>query len=119
MKDNTNLTFEKLKTINRQRCENAFHPIDHWTPSDWGCAMAGECGEACNNIKKLRRLEGSQYSRENEQDADKLVDAVMDEIADMVIYADLLATRLNRNLADAVMNKFNRTSKQIGSTIKL
>jgi len=113
------MTFDELNDANTQRCVQAFHPVDHWSPSDWGCAMAGECGEACNNIKKLRRLEGSYYSRENERDDTKLIDAIMDEIADMVIYADLLSTRLERNLADAIREKFNRTSDQVKSTIKL
>jgi len=43
----------------------------------------------------------------------------MDEIADMVIYADLLAQRLGRKLEDAIKNKFNQTSDKVGSDIKL
>lgn len=113
------MNFEQLHIANTQRCEESFHPIDHWSPSDWGCAMAGECGEACNNIKKLRRLEGSYFSRENERDDTKLTDDIMDEIADMVIYADLLSARLGRNLEDSIREKFNRTSDVVGSTIKL
>jgi len=113
------MNFEQLTVANSNRCHQSFHPIDHWSPSDWGCAMAGECGEACNKIKKLRRLEGTYYSRENEKDDTELTNEIMDEVADMVMYADLLATRLERNLEDAIRQKFNRTSDQVGSTIKL
>ena len=113
------MKFEDLTQTNCKRCVESFHPIDSWSPTDWGCAMAGECGEACNNLKKLRRLDGSLFSRENERDAAKLIDAVMNEIADMVIYADLLAARLDRNLEDAIIDKFNRTSDSVGSSLKL
>lgn len=113
------MTFEELKNANTMRCVKSFHSIDHWSPTDWGCAMAGECGEACNNLKKLRRLEGSHFSRENEKDPEKLIDQVMDEIADTVIYADLLATRLGRNLEESIRQKFNKTSETIGSDIQL
>jgi NTP pyrophosphatase (non-canonical NTP hydrolase) len=113
------MDFNTLTTTNQHRCELAFHPIDHWSPTDWGCAMAGECGEACNLIKKLRRLEGTRFSRENEQQPLRLVDGIMDELADMVIYADLLATRLGRSLEQAIISKFNRTSDEVHSDIKL
>jgi len=49
------LTFKKLNEINTKRSETSFYKIDEWSPTDWGCAAAGEMGEACNKIKKLRR----------------------------------------------------------------
>ncbi len=113
------MNFAHLNKTNTARCGEAFHSIDSWSPTDWGCAMAGECGEACNNLKKLRRLDGCKFSRENEREANKLIDAVLDELADMVIYADLLATRLNRNLESAIIDKFNRTSNTVGSDRRL
>ncbi len=113
------MNFEDLRQANTKRCGESFHPIDHWSPTDWGCAMAGECGEACNNLKKLRRLEGSHFARDDEREVDKLIDQVMDEVADMVVYADLLATRLNRSLESAIIDKFNRMSDTVGSDIKL
>lgn len=113
------MNFDNLRQANSTRCGKSFHPIDDWSPTDWGCAMAGECGEACNNIKKLRRLDGSIFSRENEREAEKLIDQVMDEVADMIIYADLLAARLERSLEAAIIDKFNRTSATVGSNIRL
>lgn len=97
------LTFEDLRTANVARCEDVFHPLESWTPTDWACAMAGECGEACNMIKKMRR--GSAFD---------LTD-IGRELADLVIYADLLAARLGIRLGDAVVEKFNAVSFDRGS----
>ena len=48
-----NLSFNELRQANTARCEKSFHSINSWTPTDWACAMAGECGEACNLVKKF------------------------------------------------------------------
>ena len=46
-------------------------------------------------------------------------DAIADEIADVVIYADLLAARLGVNLEAAVQRKFNEVSQRVGSSIRI
>lgn len=113
------LTFEELRAVNRARCEESYHSIDDWSPTDWACAMGGECGEALNLIKKLRRLTGPtnrvtlgfiQPTGESE-----LVAEIGDELADVVIYADLLAARLGLLLSECVAKKFNSTSEKINS----
>src|SRR5438132_10255212 len=81
------VTFADLKKKNRERCEEVFHFIDSWSPTDWACALAGEVGEACNLIKKMRRGD-PKITR---------ID-VGEELADVVIYADLLAQRLGLDL---------------------
>lgn len=101
------LTFKTLRAVNLARCEQAFHPLDSWSATDWACAMGGECGEALNLIKKLRR--GELITREE----------IGKELADVVIYADLLATRLGINLGEAVIQKFNEVSDRVGSDIVL
>ena len=98
-----NLTFNQLRGTNIARCEEVFLPLDAWSPTDWACAMAGETGEACNLIKKLRRGENIK-ARE-----------IGDELADIVIYADLLAARLGLDLGEAIRHKFNATSLARGS----
>lgn len=95
------LTFEALRKANLQRCPEAFHEVDDWTPTDWATAMAGECGEACNLIKKMRR--GEDVPKEK----------VAKELADMVTYADLLAARLRIDLGEAVRAKFNEVSDRL------
>ena len=63
------LSFDRLRDRNTARCESAYHPISAWSPTDWACAMAGECGEACNLVKKLKRLERpSTHSLQPERD---------------------------------------------------
>lgn len=101
------LSFDKLREANVTRCESAFHKCDDWSPTDWACAMAGECGEACNLIKKLRRGEDIENT-----DIGK-------ELADIVIYADLLAKRLRLDLGECVREKFNEVSKRVNSDVTL
>ncbi len=90
---------------------------------DWGNAMAGEAGEVCNAIKKLRRIETGLrninakgrrlYTR------DKAVAKIGEELADTFLYLDLIASRLGIDLGDEVVKKFNKTSDQYGFEIKL
>lgn len=110
------LTFSKLRNANVKRCEDVFHPLDSWSPTDWATAMAGECGEACNNIKKLRRLAGSPDTKYEQT---RLIYETGKELADLVIYADLLAARLDIDLGYMVANKFNEVSEKRGSKVTL
>jgi hypothetical protein len=34
------LTFSALRQVNVARCVESFHPIEEWSPTDWGCAAA-------------------------------------------------------------------------------
>lgn len=110
------LLFSTLRTVNVARCESTFDPLSAWSPTDWACAMAGETGEACNQVKKLRRLD-------NVEDADAQRKAIIEnigkELADAVIYADLLAARLGIDLGAAVRATFNEVSERVGSSIRL
>lgn len=114
-----NLSFSSLRQSNVLRCVSVFHAIEDWSATDWACAMAGECGEACNQIKKLRRLDDADSSQDNPVRRSELVANVASELADLVIYADLLAARLNIELGQAVADKFNEVSDRRGSKIKL
>lgn len=115
------LGFDQLRAANLTRCENRFHPIDAWSPTDWATAMAGECGEACNLIKKLRRATGPtmELGRANTPEAAALIPMIADELADTLIYIDLLAARLGIDLGLAVTLKFNHVSERVGSTIRI
>ena len=101
------LSFHRLKEENRRRCEESFHPTHDWSPSDWATALAGEVGEACNLIKKMRR--GEEIP----------IEEIGYEIADAVIYADLLCTRLGISLETAIRSKFNLVSERVNSPRKL
>lgn len=74
------------------------------TASFRGLEMAGEVGEACNVIKKLERerlgIRGSRATVEN----------LAEELADVVICADLIAMMYGIDLGEALAGKFNHTS---------
>lgn len=101
------LDFDKMRKANRERTEGSFHPVDTWSPSDWATAVVGELGEACNLIKKLRRGQSI------------LISDVAEELADTVLYLDLLSDSLGIDLASAIVYKFNKTSLRIGSEVFL
>lgn len=79
----------------------------------WGNAIAGETGELCNVIKKIERerlgLKGSRATRAD----------LVAELADIIIYADLLAMSEGVDLDSAVRNKFNATSEKLGLKTRL
>ncbi|MEM9065058.1 MAG: MazG-like family protein [Planctomycetota bacterium] len=111
MSDKASLDFDTLRQANVARCEDVFHPLAEWSLSDWGVAMAGEAGEACNVIKKIRRGDHPfQFD----------VDEVLgDELADVVLQLDLLAARAGIDLGEAVRRKFNVVSDRRHSDIRL
>lgn len=79
----------------------------------YGNALAGEVGEACNIIKKLEReASGHVGSRASKE-------ALMEELADIIIYADLIAARLGKDLGEAVRKKFNATSMRYNLGVTL
>jgi NTP pyrophosphatase (non-canonical NTP hydrolase) len=107
------LTLAQLAAVNavRQR---------EWDPSGKKMSLtyranelAGETGEACNIAKKLERerlgLPGSRAT----------VEQLADELGDVVICADLLATSEGIDLGAAVARKFNATSRKVGLTTTL
>lgn len=113
------LTFARLRRANVSRCEEVFHKLNDWSPTDWATALAGECGEACNEIKKLRRLDGADAGLDTKQHRAELRRKAVIELADVVIYADLLAASLGLDLDAAIREKFNEVSVKRGSKERL
>lgn len=73
-----------------------------------GNELAGETGEVCNVIKKLERERlGWRGSRDT-------VEHLSEELADVVICADLVAISAGIDLNAAVAAKFNATSEKVG-----
>jgi NTP pyrophosphatase (non-canonical NTP hydrolase) len=94
--------------VNAARNAAVFHRAgDNWTPTDWGCAIAGEVGEACNLVKKLRRGEPIERA------------AVANELADAVIYIDLLAADLGIDLGQAIAHKWNVVARRRGYQVRI
>lgn len=101
------LNLAEIREANVARCEASFFKLDEWTPLEYGGAAAGELGECCNLLKKMRR--GQPVS----------VEEIGNEIADTLTYLDLLAARLGIDLSEALVRKFNVVSDRVGSPIKL
>lgn len=109
--------FATLRAANISRCFEVFHGLDTWTPTDWACAMGGECGEVLNEVKKLRRLDDADKSLDTAEQRYWLTVNIAHELADLIIYADLLAARLGIDLMEAIEYKFNEVSRKRNSTV--
>lgn len=109
------LTFAELAAANASRCA-IWHPggLDEWSVADWAVAMAGEAGEVCNAVKKLRRVEGDTVGANGPTTREAAIEAIAQEIADTAIYLDLLAQRIGIRLEDCVVAKFNKVSEREG-----
>lgn len=108
------LTFDQLREVNGTRCLR-WHPqgITSWSQSDWAVAIAGEAGEMCNVVKKLNRLrDGLVGNHGDDESRTALVAKLGKELADVVIYCDLLAQREGMNLGVLVQEKFNEVSER-------
>ena len=111
-----NLSFKKLRQKNVRRCRR-FHKLKDWSISDWTLALVGEAGELANLAKKHKRGDKTYWEKGKEKKVNNR--ALGLELADVVIYADLLSARLGIKLEDLIIEKFNEVSKRCGSKINL
>jgi NTP pyrophosphatase (non-canonical NTP hydrolase) len=81
--------------------------------------MAGEAGEVCNAVKKLRRLADGNNTAKDPQTESAAIRQIGEEIADTVIYLDLLAARLGLDMGEEIQQKFNVVSQRMHSEIRL
>lgn len=113
----SSLTFDEFQSMNMERNRRAFPMCAEWSLNDWAVALAGEVGELCNLLKKDRRglatderflLEGpcQELAREN----------VLKELADVIIYADLMISLLSGSTGEELLSKFTEVSQRIGYT---
>jgi len=105
------LTFRVLRGSNLARCplfKNAKGEIKHsgrdWSLNDWYTATSGELGEAGNILKKIRRGDMTLHEAKP---------MLARELADVVIYLDLLAAEAGIDLDQAVLETFNAKSAQL------
>lgn len=105
------LAIQTVQAVNRARCKR-WHGEDDagWTGADWGNAMGGECGEAQNVVKKLRRHETHLGTSYNTPEVEELLPKLGEEIADTILYALLLADHYGIDVATEVARKFNKVS---------
>jgi hypothetical protein len=113
------LDFGVLRDANVSRLNTTWHPLNDWSPSDWAVCVAGEMGGVCHQLKYLRRAQDKLPSAQVAAERKAIIDALGNELADTVIYLDLLAARMGINLASAVIEKFNDVSIKAGSEVRL
>lgn len=104
-----------FSVYNKHRCESPQgfnHRLSSWSLSDWMTATLGELGEAANVAKKMNRVR--DHIPGNAESLEELKAKLEDEVADTLIYLDLLAQSQGFSLQDAVIKKFNKTSEKIG-----
>lgn len=111
------LTLRAIAAANTARMLR-WHSEDTWSSSDWACAFAGEAGEVCNAVKKLRRVEDG-YANINDPGRtlatrEEAVAAIGEEMADTLLYMLLLANNLGIDVEAEVVKKFNATSERYG-----
>lgn len=112
------LTFNTLRKANLKRLpmfRDAKGRVCHekedgsdWSPAQWLQAVVGELGEYANLRKKVER---------GDMAIEEARPMLADELADVVIYLDILASQLGVDLGHAVMTKWNRTSEKVGAPI--
>lgn len=122
------LSFAELRSANvarlpeflNSRGETAHEKPDgsDWSPLEWGGATAGEVGEMCNYLKKLRRGDVTLEDTDMKEGC-TIRTAIGREIADAICYLDHVANQLGIDTGEAVREKFNRVSGKIGSKVKL
>jgi NTP pyrophosphatase (non-canonical NTP hydrolase) len=100
------LTFRTLRDANKKRVPY-FHDAHAapWTPAQWLQAVVGELGEYANLRKKVERGDFTLA---------EALPELANELADVVIYLDILATELGIDLGPAVMRKWNTKAEERG-----
>lgn len=106
------ITFQQLRDANVQRLSSSKYKLceQNWQPAHWVQALVGEVGEAANLLKKVDRGDFTLESVRSE---------IAKELADIQCYLDILAYKLDVDLGDATVSKFNEVSRRIGSGVKL
>lgn len=101
------LTFEEFHRLNVYRSTEDVKHSNDWSDMEWGCALSGEVGELCNYLKKRRR--GDKIAKE----------ALSHEVCDIITYLSLLCHKIDIDMEDAIVGKFNKVSKRWKSKVYL
>lgn len=112
------LTFQTLRDANVARLplfKNKHGDLAHakpdgsdWSPAQWLQAIVGELGEYANKRKKFER---------GDLTLEEFTEEAKSELADVMIYLDLLAFQLGVDLGHAVRSKFNEVSRRVGASV--
>jgi NTP pyrophosphatase (non-canonical NTP hydrolase) len=107
------LSFSELRTVNSERNVQWTGAAEPWAVADYVLEFVGEFGEACNVMKKLKRIASGMIG--NTADEEEALRAQLaDELGDAQICLDLLANAAGVDLGAATRVKFNKTSVKHG-----
>lgn len=109
---------EELRIANLRRVPDfgKGNGLHDWSLAERANELQGEAGELGNVLKKLRRT-----GRHTEPDPALMAHA-LEELADVYICADLIAAQAGwtpEQVEQAIRDKFNSTSRKIGSAVRL
>lgn len=118
-KTTAGLDLARLREVNTRRCARWHGPdTEPWSLADWSNAMCGEAGEAANVVKKIRRTQTGTDEHVTPghriRNTTALIERLATELADVVIYADLVAANAGIDLSRAIVDKFNAVSVREG-----
>lgn len=92
------LTFDDVACACSDRRQCFKGRVEDWSLLEWAGSLCGEAGELANFAKKAKRKDGG-YTEEMGK-----------ELADVLIYAFLIAEELGVDPAECVVQKFNEVS---------
>lgn len=105
-----------LREVNVARATEDFKTYQNAGLLYFTTAIAGEVGELCNLVKKLERARvGGPDIGHTSRLKDITPEKLRDEIGGILIYVDLLASLLGVDCDEAIVETFNRVSREIGS----
>ena len=119
---------ERLKTFRNSNGDLAHSTDDgsDWDTAQWFAAMAGEFGEFQEVLLNMALGKSVGMMGENikkfvrgDYDQEAFLSKFSNEAADIVIYLDIMCRLAGIELGDAVMNKFNATSRKVGSPVNV
>ena len=107
------ISFSDLRAANSARAVEWSKPLGSGTAEILfrSNELGGETGEALNVVKKYVRYTSGVAGGVNAEESRA---ALAEELADVVICADRVAEYFGINLAEAVAEKFNKTSDKHG-----
>ena len=97
------LTFDELREKNLRRCGEVFPRLESQSLNDLAMLAFANLGEACSYLVGMKKGEPITPGD------------IGEELADAVIFIDLLCSRLGIELGLYVWEKFNRISDIMGS----
>ena len=111
------INFDDLRKANEDRCiEWMGAPPNLKDISFHACELGGEVGEALNICKKIDRYRMNIPGKIPPLQGRPML---AEELADVIICVDMIASILDIDLAESVRRKFNATSEKHGFNIKL